>query len=148
MIIWRGFGFLVAIIGLATLAIAEKISERITGDQQFYQHHGWVALAGMLVAAALTYGLHRLLVLQKGRAVIDKETGQEIVLRSNHSLFFVPVQLWPVIFVVLGLVFAVAGPEMSARYRLAADGRYAAGQKQWSGPDARHLTEPRGNYSA
>jgi hypothetical protein len=106
MIIWRGFGFLVAIIALVALALTEQVSERITSDQQFYQQHGWVALVGMLIAAALTYGLHRLLILQKGRAVIDKETGQEIVLRSDHSLFFVPVKLWPVVFVVLGLVLA------------------------------------------
>jgi len=63
----------------------------------------------MLVAAALTYGLHRLLLLQKGRVMIDKQTGQEIVLRSNHSLFFIPVKWWPVVFAVLGVVFAIVG---------------------------------------
>jgi len=147
MIIWRGVGFLVAMIGIASLALAEVISERITGDGQFYQHHGWVALIAMLVAAALTYGLHRLLLLEKGRVVVDKETGQEIVLRPKHSLFFVPVQLWSVIFVVFGLVFAVAGPQINAqpRHRAAADGRFAVGQNQWEGPDAHHSTEQREN---
>src|SRR5262245_10828659 len=100
MIILRGCGFLVALIGIAALALSEKISASVSGDHHFYQRHGWVALIAMLVAAALTYGLHRLLLLQKARTVIDKETGQEIVLRSSHSLFFVPVQLWPVIYVV------------------------------------------------
>jgi hypothetical protein len=129
MIIWRGFGFLVAVIALVALALTEQVSERITSDQQFYQQHGWVALVGMLIAAALTYGLHRLLILQKGRAVIDKETGQEIVLRSDHSLFFVPVKLWPVVFVVLGLVLAVV-----PRQGVATDGN-----------DAPRITEARGN---
>ncbi|MGC3957599.1 MAG: hypothetical protein QM813_06450 [Verrucomicrobiota bacterium] len=109
MIIWSGFGFLVAVVGFAALIFTEVISEKITGDDQFYQQHGWVILIGMLVAAALTYGLHRLLLLQKGRAVIDKQTGQEIVLRPNHSLFFIPVKWWPIVFVILGVVFAVSG---------------------------------------
>ena len=109
MIIWSGFGFLVAVIGFMSLVFTELVSEKITGDDQFYQQHGWVMLVGMLVAGALTYGLHRLLLLQKGRVVIDKETGQEVVLRSDHSLFFIPVKWWPVVFAALGVVFAVSG---------------------------------------
>jgi hypothetical protein len=114
VIIWRGFGFLVAVIGFAALILAETVSEKITGDDQFYQQHGWVVFIGMLVAAALTYGLHRLLLLEKQRVLIDRETGGEVAQPSKHSLFFVPVQLWPAIFIVLGLVFAVAGPRTSA----------------------------------
>ena len=107
MIIWSGLGFLVAVIGFASLILTEFVSEKITGDDQFYQEHGWVILVGMLLAAGLTYGLHRLLLLQKGRVVIDKETGQEIVLRSSHSLFFIPVKWWPAVFVGLGVVIAI-----------------------------------------
>lgn len=107
MIIWSGLGFLVAVIGFASLILTEFVSEKVTGDDQFYQEHGWVILVAMLLAAGLTYGLHRLLLLQKGRVVIDKETGQEIVLRSSHSLFFIPVKWWPVVFVGLGVVIAI-----------------------------------------
>jgi hypothetical protein len=114
MVIWKGFGFLVAVICFAALGLTELVSENITNDEQFYQQHGWVVLIGMLVAAALTYGLHRLLLLQKQRVLIDKETGEEVVLSADHSLFFIPVQLWPVVFVVLGLLFAVVGPQLSA----------------------------------
>jgi hypothetical protein len=109
MIIWNGLGYLVAVVGFAALILTEVLAEKITGDDQFYQQHGWVILIGMLVAAASTYGLHRLLPLQKGRVVIDKETGQEMVLRSNHSLFFIPVKWWPLVFVVLGVGFGIAG---------------------------------------
>jgi hypothetical protein len=129
MIIWKGFGFLVAVIGFGSLVLAELISERITGNDQFYQQNGWVILIGMLVAAALTYGLHRLLLLQKQRVVVDKETGEELVLSSGHSLFFVPVRWWPGIFIVLGVVFAVVGPKMSAESGAAANGEIVAGQK-------------------
>ncbi|MGE3242454.1 MAG: hypothetical protein AB7G28_20285 [Pirellulales bacterium] len=114
MIIWRGYGFLVAVIGLAALVLTEKISEHITGDDRFYQQHGWVVLIGMLIAAALTYGFHRLLLREKERVLIDKQTGQEIVLPADHSLFFVPVKLWPVIFVAIGLIFAIVGPRANA----------------------------------
>ena len=109
MVIWKGLGFLVAIIAFAALLLTEIVSEGLTGDEQFYQENSWVILVGMLIAAVLTYGLYRLLLRQKGRVVIDKETGQEIVLRPSHSLFFVDVKWWPAILVVLGVVFAVVG---------------------------------------
>jgi hypothetical protein len=121
MIIWKGFGILVAVICLASLAVTELVSENITNDEQFYQQHGWVVLIGMLIAAVLTYGLHRLLLLQKARVVIDKETGEELVLWPDHSLFCVPVRLWPAVFVILGLVLAVVGPQLSAASRNAAN---------------------------
>ena len=109
MIIWSGLGFLVPVIGCAALLFTGLISEKIAGDAQFVQQHGWLSGVGMLVAAPLTYGFHRLLLLQKGRVVIDKETGHEVVLRSKHSLFFVPVKWWPVVFAVLGVVFVAGG---------------------------------------
>lgn len=127
MIIWRGLGILVAVICFAALILTEKVSENITGDDQFYQQHGWVVLIGLLVAATLTYGLHRLLRLQKGRVVIDKETGEEIVLSPKHSLFFIPVQLWPAVFVILGLVFAVVGTQTNAELGAAANGSQPIG---------------------
>jgi len=107
--VWSGLGFLVAVIGFAALLFTEIISEKITGDDQFYQEHGWVILIGMLIAAVLTFGLHRLLLLQNGRVVLDKETGQEVTRRSNHSLFFIPVRWWPIVFVVLGVILAFTG---------------------------------------
>jgi tetratricopeptide (TPR) repeat protein len=107
MIIWRGLGVLVLFIGFASLVLTEVIAEKLTGDDQFYQEHKWVGPIGLLIAAALTYGLHRLLLLQKDRVLIDKTTGEEVVLPSKHSLFFIPVQLWPITFVAFGLIAIV-----------------------------------------
>ena len=108
MIIWNGLGFLVVVVGFAALILTELVSEKITGDEEFYQQHGWVILIGMLVAAALTYGLHRVLPRHKARVLIDKQTGQEVVLRYDHSLFFIPVRWWPAVFMAIGVGFAIA----------------------------------------
>ncbi|MGK0186800.1 MAG: hypothetical protein ACI9R3_002583 [Verrucomicrobiales bacterium] len=45
--------------------------------------------------------------------MIDKETGKEIEIGGNHSLFFIPVKWWPVAFIILGFVFMVAGGDTS-----------------------------------
>lgn len=108
MIIWRGFGILVVVIGFGSLILTELIAENIAGDDRFYQEHKWLALFGSLVAAALTYGLYRLTLLRRVRVLVDQATGEEVVLTSKDSLFFIPVQLWPIVFVFFGLIATVA----------------------------------------
>ena len=113
MIIWNGFGFVVAIIGFATLILTEVVSELLTKNEQFYQENSWVILVGMVIASILTFGFHKLLCLKKPQIVVDKETGQEIELRGNHSLFFIPVKWWPLVFIILGFIFMFAGSDAS-----------------------------------
>lgn len=104
MIFTRGVGFLVLIICLVTLAAAQGVTHKITGDERFYDEHRWVPLIAWLTAAALTYGLHRLLLLQKERVVIDKATGEELLLKPEDSLLCVPVGWWPIVFVAFGMI--------------------------------------------
>jgi hypothetical protein len=104
-----------ALICVVSLAVTQAVTQKITGDDQFYYQHRWLFLVAMLFAAALTYGLHRMLLRRKESVVIDKESGEEIALRSNDSLFFIPVRIWPAILVVLGIMAAVVGPKAGAQ---------------------------------
>jgi tetratricopeptide (TPR) repeat protein len=115
MIFTRGAGFLVLIICLVTLAAAQGVTLKITGDERFYDEHRWVALTAWLTAAALTYGLHRLLLLQKERVVIDKATGEELVLKPEDSLLCVPVGWWPIVFVAFGVIAVFSESRTSAQ---------------------------------
>ncbi|OQZ02748.1 MAG: hypothetical protein B6D34_10310 [Candidatus Brocadia sp. UTAMX1] len=105
MIIWSGFGFLVAIIGFASLLLTEVITKSSFHDEAYYQTHGWPKLVAFWVAAVLVYFVGLWLDRQPGRAMIDKATDQEVVLRRVHALFFIPVRYWPYIFSGLGVVF-------------------------------------------
>lgn len=107
MIIWSGFGIVVGAIGIVSLIATEITLEALTNNERFYQEHPWGILLAMVMAAVLTYGFHLLLSLEKPRVMIDKETGREIARRTNHSMFFIPVKVWPVLFVILGLVVTV-----------------------------------------
>ncbi len=109
MVIWNGLGVLVVVTGFLGFYIADLLFSKITGNEQFVMENGWAGLVAMLTSAALTYGLHLLLRKQKGRVVIDKETGQEETLRPTHSLFFIPVKFWPAVYGVLGIIIAFSG---------------------------------------
>jgi membrane protein implicated in regulation of membrane protease activity len=104
MIIWSGFGFLVALIGFGCLVLTQFIANALFQNAAYYQTHGWPKLVAFLIAALLVYFLSRVLERQQGRAMIDKATGREVVLKPRHSLFFVPLKYWPYILVGLGVI--------------------------------------------
>jgi hypothetical protein len=112
MIIWSGWGFLVAVIGFGCLLLTEVGIEAIKNDDQFYQDHGWPKSLAFLVAAAIVWPLGRALNRKKAeRELVDPKTGERVVLQSGrqHALFFVPVEYWAALYLMLGLGFLLVG---------------------------------------
>jgi hypothetical protein len=71
-------------------------------DDQYYQTHGWPKMVAFSAAALLT-GLITLWVQSSGRRrLVDPETGEEVYIGGNDSLFFIPVRHWTWLLVVLG----------------------------------------------
>jgi hypothetical protein len=103
MIIWRGFGILVAIVGIISIVVLDKLTLAFAKD--WYEAHKRMSeFFTFLLTAVALYGLAWLLKKNdRPRIVIDKESGKEIHLRRGDSLFFIPVGAWP--FIVLLFAF-------------------------------------------
>ena len=50
MIIWKGAGFIVAVVAFLVLLSTELSVEAIFKDETYYQTHGWPKLAAFFVA--------------------------------------------------------------------------------------------------
>ena len=105
MIIWKGRGFLVAVIAFACLLASEFLTERYFADDRYYQQHGWPKLAAFFLAGFIVWVITILWKDAPGRVVVDKQTGTELVLKKSHSLFFIPMKYWAPILFALGIVF-------------------------------------------
>jgi hypothetical protein len=105
MMIWSGLGFLVAVITFLQLVLTEAVVERLFRDDTYYQTHGWPKLIAFLIAAAITWPLGNLLNGRSSRVLLDPQTGQEVVLRPNHTLFFIRMEYWAPILALLGVIF-------------------------------------------
>jgi hypothetical protein len=105
MIIWKGAGFIVAVVTFLILLLTEISVEALTRDDSYYQKHGWPKLAGFTIAGCLVMLIGRYLNKREGKVLIEKETGKEVVLKSEHSLFFINVEYWSYILLALGVVF-------------------------------------------
>ena len=57
----------------------------------------------------LVWMLSKKLGSKPGKTLIDKETGQEVVVRQKHSFFFIDVKYWPAILIVLSIFGLIYG---------------------------------------
>ncbi len=104
MIVWRGYGILVLVITVAGYALGKLVAEQIWGAPLPPAYRSGAELAGMLLAAAIVYGLQRLIdTHQSPRAFVDKVTGEEIIVKPKNDLFFIPLPAWPYLLALLGL---------------------------------------------
>jgi hypothetical protein len=106
VIIWSGLGFLVPLILLLCLALCELVFDGIYG-KGYYAAHNWAMGLGTLLSAAGCWWLDGLLRRRPDRVLIDKATGQETVMRRNHTFMAIPVRFWPAILTVIGLVLCI-----------------------------------------
>lgn len=109
MIIWRGFGILVVVIAGAALVLTQVIANALLGAGTYEGHSGPLGALALLVAAAIVWPLGRTLNRRGGRTLLDPATGQQVVLRPNHSLFFIPMEYWAPILGVGAIVRGLAG---------------------------------------
>ena len=106
MIIWSGWGFLVAVFYVVGYLIGIPVGGLVSSDPN-------VATAVSFVIAGLLAGLGSFLLARQiekgeGRAFIDEATQQRIVVRkSAGSLFFIPTRYWAYAGPVLGIAIAV-----------------------------------------
>jgi hypothetical protein len=108
MLIWRGFGIMVIVIAAVALFAAMAAGEALWGTPLAPDKSRLTFAIGMAAAAAGVWGFHMLLASRSsGRTVVDKETGEEIVLRPKHDLFFIPVKYWTFLLLVLGAFFLI-----------------------------------------
>ena len=102
MIVWSGFGWVVAIIAFACLLLGNMI----LGDS--WSGNTWAQSGAMLVAAAITYAFDRFFLSKRAdKTLMNKETGEDVILRKNDSLFFVPVRFWPFVLIAIAIAIKV-----------------------------------------
>ena len=99
ILISKGAGGLVAFIWFGSILAGDKLCDALFGPNVSNGRHN---LTGEWLAAALTF-MFALFLRFDRETTINAETGDRIVIRSSHSLFFIPVIVWPAIFFILGI---------------------------------------------
>ncbi len=60
-------------------------------------------------SAGMNYSAAKMLE-SDGKILIDPETGEEVLLKSSHSLFFIPIKYWTYVFGALAVLWFLLPP--------------------------------------
>jgi nitrate reductase gamma subunit len=107
IIIWKGAGGLVIIIGILACLFMNIITSALFNRNDYFQVFLWPKVAALWITGVSCWCLGRYLNGKPGRALIDKATGEEFYEKPNHHLMFIKMEYWGVIFVVIGLALLV-----------------------------------------
>jgi len=97
MIIWTGLGFLIPIIFLLGFFGGGFLETLILGDAQNSGVRGICMFLGLALSTIACWFLHKSLVKKGTKTLMDKETGEDVVFKPSHTLFFMPMHWWGVI---------------------------------------------------
>lgn len=103
MIIWKGWGILVVLIAGALAGIGGATLGSALGTDEA---SGIGAAGGLALAAPLVF-----FVGQRFNAPVagyDPRTGQPTTFRNAHTLFFIPMQYWSILLLVLSVIVTLA----------------------------------------
>lgn len=106
--IWRGWGIMVFAIALVVtfaVGIPVQLLVEYFGLSRTFIHVGMST--GLVLAAAVNWMIGRRLNTASARNLIDAETGERVILRPQHSLFFIRMEYWSVPMVLLAIFMPI-----------------------------------------
>jgi hypothetical protein len=103
MIIWNGRGFLVFVFVFGCSLVANLITNVVAGPGTYYDVYKWPLGVSLIVAGVLSWFVGQYLATRKVRVLIDKETGEEVVMQPYHALFFIKMHWWGPILAIGGI---------------------------------------------
>ena len=102
-LIWKGFGILTIFIVGASMIGVQATVDNIFGTE-YWKNNAWPLSLSLFISGVICWFLGRYLNSRPGITVIDKETGEELELRKEHSFFFIPLQYWGIILGILAII--------------------------------------------
>ena len=104
MIVWNGWGFLVAVIAFGVSLTMEIATEAVVRDDRYYQTRAWPLALALVLSGVIIWTLGKYLQARGGRVVIDKATGQELTIGGQHRFFFIPMHYWGPVLIALAVL--------------------------------------------
>jgi hypothetical protein len=96
MIVWRGWGILVLVIAFAAALLVQVVVDALVGPDTYTRNTSlWLAVA-LLLAAPIVWMLGRRLNGRAPRVLTDQQTGEEVILRPDHSFIWIKMEYWAI----------------------------------------------------
>ncbi len=110
MLIWRGLGWLAALLILVGYASLDFLSGKFMHDHDYFANHVWPKVAGLWLAALLVFILYLATRSRaRNKVEIDTTTGLKVNNRVVDHLFFIRLRWLPLVLIAGGVLVALLG---------------------------------------
>jgi hypothetical protein len=91
-------------VGAGCVILMNVVVNKVFHDDRYYEAHGWPKLAALWIAAVLTWFVCQYLDDENDD---DLRIGGRVIFRHvDNTFFLIPIRYWPILFIVLGIVFS------------------------------------------
>lgn len=102
MVIWSGFGWVVPVFAIICLLLGNVA----LGDS--WSSNTWAQAGALIVTAVFVFAFDKFFLSKRAdTSLMNKETGEDVIIRKNDSMFFIPVRFWPFILVAIAVAVKV-----------------------------------------
>ncbi|MFL5778974.1 MAG: hypothetical protein ACJ761_08535 [Chloroflexota bacterium] len=109
LLIWQGAGAFAFVIPFFVVLVAFVAADIVVGVSTAERWATLVIGIALVASAELLRRLTARLDRRPVRTLVDKETGEEVVLREHHTMFFVPLRYWVSLEAIVGVALIVLG---------------------------------------
>ncbi len=102
IMIWSGRGFLVILVLFVAFIVGAAVIPAHTTP-------GFVMAFTGLATGLFSWYFGKKWNVKNVRTLTDEETGERFTTKNNHTLFWIPMQYWGIIFLALGGLSLVYG---------------------------------------
>ncbi|WP_066504477.1 hypothetical protein [Abyssisolibacter fermentans] len=104
MIFWSRGGILVLVVLVLAFMLMGFLFDTITGIDDYTDGHGLPDVLAFALSGVICWFMGRALNKPKGKVYIDPETGNQVVFSKTHTLFFIKVEYWGIILLVIAFI--------------------------------------------
>ncbi|MBB3696819.1 hypothetical protein KMW28_22745 [Flammeovirga yaeyamensis] len=97
MVVWSGKGILAILVLVASFIFSAFVLPDLKADLGFG--------ITFMITALFCWFMGKRWNQQEAQTFIDKTSGKEVVIKPNHTLFWINIQYWGPIFAVLSIYF-------------------------------------------
>lgn len=110
MLIWRGWGIAVVLLGFGALLGAQLLIDALAGRGTYSRDSSLFGGPALALGGVVIFFLGRWLNdPRRARVLVDKQTGEEVLDRPRNDFFFFPMEWWGLALVLIGLGWFLSG---------------------------------------
>lgn len=97
MVIWKGWGILGLIIPFLVLVLINsmELNDSIAS---------WINFVGLILSGIAVWSIGKRLNSRKDEVFTSEKTGAQFKLGNQHTLFFIPLQYWAIVYLFTGAI--------------------------------------------